>query len=62
MRCDADRGGGRRDEEECGQHGPSIAFVMAAGGAIVGIDETVALIDDFSVVGIIAMMLIVADQ
>jgi hypothetical protein len=35
---------------------------MAAGGAIVGIDETAALCDDFSVVGIIAMMLIVADQ
>ena len=53
---------GGRDEEECGQHGPSIAFVMAAVGADVGIDETAALCGDFSVVGIIAMMLIVADQ
>ena len=53
---------GGRDEEECGQHGPSIAFVMAAVGAVVGIDETAALCGDFSVVGIITMMLIVADQ
>ena len=39
---DADRRGGRRDEEECGQNGPSIAFAMAVGGAIVGIVETTA--------------------